>query len=164
MSLTQNITPAKWWDITFNGTLYHLQNKISFDKFRNFNLKQFAGRFNLQQTFRLPNKFTAEVSTFYTSRRLTGANDLAMPITVLDVAIQRRFLKDKASIKLAFNDIFKGSRAVSVQDYPGFYLRNYGYYESRQVRLNFTYKFADNSLKGPRARNSALESESGRIK
>ncbi len=164
LSLSQNISPAKWWDINFNGVLYHLYNKIELDKYRNFNLKQLAARFNLQQTFRLPNKFTAELSAFFTSRRLTGANDISNPISSLDFAIQRKFLKDKAIIRLAFNDIYKGSQPNSIQNYYGFYLRTYGYYESRQVRLNFTYKFADNSLKGPRNRSSALESESGRIK
>jgi hypothetical protein len=51
-----------------------------------------------------------------------------------------------------------------VQSYAGFYMRSYSYYESRQVRLNFTYKFADASVKGPRTRNSALGDENGRIK
>ncbi len=164
VSLTQNFAPTKWWDITFNATLYQLQNKIEFDKYRNFDLKQLAGRFNLQQIYKLPYKFTGEVSAFYNSKRLTGANDITWGTSVLDVAIQRKFFKEKATIKLIFNDIYKGSQANSLQNYFGFYLRSYGYYESRQVRLNLTYKFADNSLKGPRARNSALESESGRIR
>ncbi|MEO6404988.1 MAG: hypothetical protein ABIY51_00670 [Ferruginibacter sp.] len=66
--------------------------------------------------------------------------------------------------KVPTTDIYKGSKNSSVQAYDDFYLRSYGYYEARQVRLNFTYKFADNTLKVPRSRNSALESESGRIK
>ncbi len=47
LSLTQNITVAKWWDITFNGSFYYLHNKIAFDKFRNFDFKQLAGRFTI---------------------------------------------------------------------------------------------------------------------
>ncbi len=164
VSLTQNISPAKWWEVSFNGTLYHLRNKISFDKFRNFDLEQLAARLNLQQTFKLPYKFTGEVSAFFISKRLAAANDVARGMSVVDLGIQRKFLKDRATIRLVFNDIYKGSKASSVQRYNDFYLRSYGYYEARQVRLNITYKFADNNLKVPRSRSSALESESGRIK
>ncbi len=164
LSLTQNISPARWWDVTFNGTLYHLHNKITFDKYRNFDLKQLAGRINVQQTFKMPYKFTGEITTSFNSKRLTGANDITKETSTIDLAIQRKLLKDKGTVRLVFNDIYRGSRANSIQNYSGFYLRSYGYYESRQVRLNFTYKFADNSVKGPRNRNSALESESGRIR
>ena len=164
VSLTQNISPAKWWDVTLNGTLYQLHNKITFDKYRNFDLEQLAGRINLQQTFKLPNKFTAEISASFNSKRLTGANDIARGISTIDLGLQRKFLNDKGTLRLVFNDIYQGSKSNSLQSYSGFYLRSYGYYESRQVRLNFTYKFADNSIKGPRSRNTSLESESGRIK
>jgi hypothetical protein len=164
VSLTQNISPAKWWDITFNGTMYHLQNKVAFDKYRNFNLKQLAGRMNLQQTFKLPYKITGEATMSVNSKRLTGANEISRGVSTVDLGIQRKLLKDKGTIRLVFNDIYKGSQSNSIQSYTGFYLRSYGYYESRQVRLNFTYKFADSSVKGPRNRNSSLESESGRIR
>lgn len=120
LSLTQNINLAKWWDVSFNGTLYQLHNKIALDKYRLLDLKQMAGRFNLQQTFKLPRKFIAELSTFFTSRRLTGAHDISKAISVVDIAVQRKFLKDKATVRLAFNDVYKGSKAVSVQNYYGF--------------------------------------------
>ena len=164
LSLTQNVSPAKWWDISFNGTLYHLHNKIAFDKYRNFDLKQLAARFNVQQTFKLPYQLTGELAAVFTSKRLTGANDITNAVSTVDVGIQRKLLNDKATVRLVFSDIYKGSKTNSAQSYDGFYLSTYGYYETRQVRLNFTYKFADSNVKGPRNRNSALDTESGRIK
>lgn len=164
LSLTQNISPVKWWDITFNGTLYRIRNKISFDQYRDFDLKQVAGRMNLQQTFKLPYQITAEVSGSFTSRRLTGANDISRSVSQVDLGFQKSLFEKKGTLRLVVNDIYQGSRSNSLQSYPGFYLRNYGYYESRQVRLNFTYKFADANVKGPRSRGSALGDENGRIK
>ncbi|MEJ7693652.1 outer membrane beta-barrel family protein, partial [Daejeonella sp.] len=164
LSLTQNVSPAKWWDITFNGTLYQIRNKIAFDQYRDFDLKQAAARMNLQQTFKLPYKFTAEVSGSFTSRRLTGANNISRSVSQVDLGIQKSVFNTKGMLRLVVNDIYQGSRGSSVQSYAGFYMRNYSYYETRQVRLNFTYKFADTSVKGPRARNSALGDENGRIK
>ncbi len=70
----------------------------------------------------------------------------------------------KATLALSITYIKERSKSNSEQSYDGFYLRNYGYYETRMVRLNFTFKFAETGLKGPRSRASALENENGRIK
>lgn len=164
LSLTQMISPVKWWDLTFNGILYQTHNKIAFDQFRNFNLKQVAGRMNLQQTFKLPNKITAEISGSYNSKKLIGANEISRANSQVDVGMQRKFMNNRATVRIVFNDIYKGNRSDSFQNFEDFSLRSYGYYESRQIRLNFTYKFADGSVKGPRTRNSALENENGRIR
>jgi hypothetical protein len=163
-TLTQQLTPAKWWDITLNATLYRLQNKVSLDAYRNFNLTQNAGRVSLQQTFKLPFKFTGEIFNTYNSKRLIGANEVMRPTSTIDLGLQRSFLNKKATMRLVYSDLYKGSKSTSEQDYTGFYLRNYAYYETRQVRLNFSYKFADATVKGPRNRNSALDNENGRIK
>lgn len=164
LSLTQNISPAPWWDITFNGTFYQLRNKISFDQYRNFDLKQAAARMNLQQTFKFPYTITGEISGSFTSRRLTGANNISRSLSQVDLGLQKRILKTKGMLRLVVNDIYRGSGSNSSQRYGSFYLRSYGYYESRQVRLNFSYKFADANVKGQQTRNSALGDENGRIK
>lgn len=164
LSLTQNIAPTAWWDATFNGMVYYIQNDISFDAYRNLNLKQMAGRMSLQQTFKLPFKMKAEIMASYNSKRLSGANSFYKAISQVDLGLQKVFMNDKATIRLAFNDIYKGNQNKSTESFPGFYATNYGYFESRQVRLNFTYRFSNGTLKGPRVRNSALDNESGRIK
>ncbi|MEN0095039.1 MAG: TonB-dependent receptor [Pedobacter sp.] len=164
LTLTQLATLAKWWSLTFNGVCYHLGNEVSFEQYQNFNLKQTAARLNLQQTFKLPFKFTGEIFNTYNSKRLSGANEIIRSSTQLDLGLQRNLLAGRASFRLIWADIYKGNKFNSMQQLPGLYLQSYGYYESRQVRLSFTYKFADASVKGPRNRNSALENENGRIK
>ncbi len=164
LSLTQNMAVNKWWNLNFNGTLYQVHNIVAFDEFRNFNLKQTAVRMSLQHTFKLPSKFTAELSGSYNSKRLIGANEIARGNSQVNIALQRKFMNDRATVRLVVNDIYKGNQWNSVQSYEGFYLKNYGYYESRQVRLNFSYKFADSSVKDPRNRNSSLENENNRAR
>ncbi|RYG21065.1 MAG: TonB-dependent receptor [Chitinophagaceae bacterium] len=164
LTLTQLVSPTSWWEMTFNGTLYQIKNKIAFDQRRNLNLKQGAGRVSLQQRFKLPYKINAEVVSALNSKRLLGANEVMKPTSQVDLAFQRNFMNTKASLRLVFSDIYKGSKANSTLNFDGFYLLNYSYYETRQIKLNFTYKFAESAAKGPRARNSALENENGRIK
>jgi hypothetical protein len=164
LTLTQNLTLKKWWELSFNATLYRLHNKVTFDALRQLNLTQAAARLNVQQRFKLPYSIAAELSAYYNSKRLIGANEMLRATSQVDIAFQKPFWKNKATVRLAFNDIYKGTRTRSSQSFDGFYLSSYGYYESRQVRLNFTYKFADKNAKNPRNRNSALENENSRIR
>jgi hypothetical protein len=164
LTLTQNITINKWWEASGNATVFRLHNNVAFDKFRQLNLTQTAARLNVQQRFKLPGSVAAELSGYYNSKRLIGANEIVKATSQVDIAFQKPFWKNKATLRLAFNDIYKGTRSRSSQRFDGFYLSSYGYYETRQVRLNFTYKFADKNAKNPRNRNSALENENSRIR
>lgn len=163
LSLTQNFAPKPWWDLTFNGLFYYIQNDVSFDQYRNLNLQQAAGRVSLIQSFKLPYKMKAELAAVYNSRRLSGANTLSRAISQVDIAFQKTMLQDKATVRFAINDIYKGNQSKYTQNFPGFVSNSYGYYESRQVRLSFSYRFSSGTAKAQRARKSALESESGRI-
>jgi len=164
LSLTQVIGMTKWWDATFNGLLYYIQNGIAFDQYRNLNLKQLAYRMSLQQSFKLPFELTGEVISTFNSRRLTGANNFTLATSQVDLGLQRLLLNKKGTLRLAVNDIYNGNQSRYTQNFPGYTSTNYGYYESRQVRLNFTYRFTGGSVKAPRNRASALDAEGGRIK
>lgn len=164
LTFTQMFKPFTWWDMTFNGTLFGLHNDIDFGENRKLNLKQMAGRASLQQVFKLPYQMTAEVIGFYNSKRLNGANKFSNATSQIDIGLQRSFMNNKASLRLIFSDIYKGSKSVSEQNVDGLYMRNFGYFETRQVKLNFSYRFNSGNAKGPRNRSSALENENGRIK
>lgn len=164
LTLTQMINPKPWWNMTFNGTLFHLYNDIDFGSNRKLDLKQTAGRANLQQIFKFTKDFTGEVVATYNSKRLVGANQVIRPTSQVDVGLQRNFMNKNATLRLVVSDIYKGSKANSRQQVAGLSIRNYSYYETRQVKLNFSYRFASGNSKGPRNRTSALENENGRIK
>ena len=163
LALTQNFSPKSWWELSFNGLLYYIQNDVSFDEYRNLNLQQFAGRFSLLQSFRLPCKMKGEITASYNSKRLSGANTFSRAISQVDIGLQKALLGDKASLRIAISDIYKGNQSRSNQSFPGFQSSNYGYFESRQVRLSFNYKFSKGQSSSQATRKSALDSESGRI-
>ncbi len=164
LTLTQTLQPYKWWNITFNGTLFGLHNDIDFGGGRKLNLKQLAGRLNLQQSFKLPYQLMGEIMGVYNSKKLAGANQFSNATSQIDLGLQRNFMDNKATLRLIFTDIYKGTKASSIQQVQGLYIRNYSYFETRQVKLNFSYRFSSGSSKGPRTRSSALENEQGRIK
>ncbi|HEX2628429.1 MAG TPA: outer membrane beta-barrel family protein, partial [Chitinophagaceae bacterium] len=162
-TLTQNIKIRKWWEATLNASVLRMYNDIAYTKNVNFTLTQWSGRGNLVQRFKINNTLGAEVTAIYNSRRLSAANEVLRATSQVDIALQKTF-GTRAIVRLAFNDIYKGTRSRSMQDMDQFYIRNYGYYESRQVRLNFTWKIIDKNSKAPRVRSSALEAENGRVR
>lgn len=164
LTLTQSLKPSDWWDITFNGTLFRLNNNVDFGNGRKLNLKQLAARLSLQQTFQLPKGFVGEVMGFYNSKRLVGANQFFEPNSQIDLGLQRSFWQKNGILRLVYSDILKGSQGNSFQRVGNFTIRNYSYFETRQLKLSFSYKFSNGNSKGPRTRTSALENESGRIK
>ncbi|WP_231425313.1 MULTISPECIES: outer membrane beta-barrel family protein [Pedobacter] len=164
LTLTQSLKPANWWDITFNGTFFRLYNNIDFGNGRTLDLKQTAARLSLQQTFQLPKGFIGEVMGFYNSKRLVGANQFFKPNSQIDLGLQRAFWQKNGTLRIVYSDIFKGSKGNSFQSVGNFTIRNYSYFETRQLKLSFSYKFSTGNSKGPRTRTSALENESGRIK
>lgn len=164
LTLTQTLAPAKWWNVIFNGTLFALHNDIDFGGGRKLDLKQLAGRMNLQKTFKLPYGFNGELVGIYNSRKLAGANQFLRATGQIDLGLQRNLMNNKATLRLIFADIYKGTKAFSTQSVDDLYIRNYSYFETRQVRINFSYRFSSGNSKGPRTRSSALENEQGRIK
>ena len=164
LTLTQTQNPFSWWNITFNGTLFHLNNDIDFGSGRLLDLKQTAARLNLQQNFKMPYQLNGEIAAVFNSKRLFGANQVMNANSQIDLALQRNFMKQRATLRLIFSDIYRGSKASSVQQVAGLYIKNYSYFEARQIKLNFSYRFNAGNSKGPRARTSALEAEIDRIK
>jgi hypothetical protein len=162
-TLSQNMELYKWWNITFNASILRLHNDVAYSKAVNYELTQWAGRGNLVQRFKINPTLSAEVTAIYNSSRLSAANEIVRATSQVDIALQKTF-GTHATIRLAVNDIYKGTRFRSRQDMDQFYIRSYGYYEARQVRLNFTWKLIDKNSKAPRVRSSALEAENGRVR
>jgi hypothetical protein len=164
LSLSQTLKPYTWWDINFNGTLFRLDNDIDFGKGRVYQPKQTAVRFGLQQNFKLPYSLNGEISGVFNSKRLVGANQFLGSTSQVDLGLQRNLLGQRATLRLIFSDIYKGTKGNSIQSIDGLYIRNYSYFEARQIKINFSYRFGSGNSKNPANRSSALENENGRIK
>ena len=63
------------------------------------------------------------------------------PTGSVDVALSRKFLGDRLEASLGVSDLFWTSNWDSTSRYEGFYLYNWGKWESRQGKFNLTYRF-----------------------
>ncbi|RZK55574.1 MAG: hypothetical protein EOO91_13815, partial [Pedobacter sp.] len=162
----------------------YLLDELSFWAGNPFLKPQLSHRLNLQYAFKsatiiglnysYTNDFKANITDttdvdkiVMIPRNVGTQQNIALSLTQIsqvDLGLQRNLFNNKAIIRLVCTDIYKGSKASSSLNFDGLQLRNYSYYETRQLKLNFTYKITNSKLGAPRTRNSALESENGRIK
>lgn len=163
LTVIQQVSILKGWDLSLTATGYHLRNKVSFGQYRDFNLSRFAGSLNAQQTFQLPLALKAELSAIYQTKRLGGSNETMKNSSQIDVGFQRNFFSNKASLRLALTDIFLGNNWDSKSRMNGLYLDSYGHAESRQVKLNFSVNLGRSGIKGPSQRDSGLKNETQRL-
>jgi outer membrane receptor protein involved in Fe transport len=80
------------------------------------------------------------------------------PQYVLDAAIRKDFLKNKASLTFSVNDVFNSHRFGTIYDTETFYQDSYRRRNVRGFRLSFSYRFGDSNFKLLRRER---ESESG---
>ncbi|MCE7060047.1 TonB-dependent receptor [Dyadobacter sp. CY343] len=160
VSITTPIT--KWWEIYFNVSGYHNIWKAALDNGLIINNNTTAVNFNGQNTFKLKNNWTLELSGWYNSpyRRI----DYNWAMGMLDAGVQKKFWKDNATAKLSFSDVLGTSRGGYTSNYAGIETRLRFRFEGRMAKLNFNYRFGSKEIKAARSRRSGSEDELNRIK
>lgn len=126
------------------------------------NLDVFSYQLYVQNTFKLDNKWTAELSGLYLSPFIWQGVFKGKAMSFVDLGLQRSVLKGKGTVKASVSDIFNTMRFRGTSDYAGTYTKVDARWESRQFKLNFTYRFGSAQVKAARQRKTAAEDETNR--
>jgi hypothetical protein len=81
----------------------------------------------------------------------------------VDLGLQKNLFHEKATLRLAASDILRTNKVVSNTQLNNLLLHTTYLGETRQIRLNFTYRFGNSSIKSKESRQSGLENESQRL-
>jgi len=112
--------------------------------------------------FRIPKVFNLELTFQYVSGGAEGYFSFR-PFYELGASIERKFLDDKLSVRLSFEDITYAYRESGYSLVNAFNIEYNNLYESRYVRLALHYNFG--KLKAPNVRDRSVNrSEMSRIK
>lgn len=166
---------TKWW---FSNTYFNLYNNhyvgdipkttiaadgSSTTVFEPFNARATSYTANMTHQFTLPRKYSVELSGWYLSPFIEG--QLAgNPMGAISFGIQKKMMNDKASVKLNINDIFWTQRFNGAFLFNDIDVQLRNKWESRVVRINFSYRFGNSKIAGARQRNTGLEDEKNRVK
>ncbi|WGD34992.1 TonB-dependent receptor [Olleya sp. YS] len=150
-----------WWSIYFSvnafKSIYEATNPDFISTEQN-TLSLYA-----QNTFTLPKGFKAEVSGWYSSPSVWGGTYQTKSLGSLNLAIQKKFIDNKLTARLAFNDVLFTSPWRGDTQFGDLVILGNGGGDSRQIRFNLSYNFGRDDVKKARKRNTGLEDEKNRI-
>jgi iron complex outermembrane recepter protein len=155
LSVGTQLQPARWWSLSAQAVLNHriMEGFIG----RQFNEAFTQYNFNLNNQFRLPKGWGAELTGFYTSRGRNDIQEIVDPAGQLSVGVSKNVLRNKGTLRLAVRDIFytqwmKGFTYFQ-QATEWFKLTR----DTRVVTLSFTYRFGTSFKSNKRTAGAAKE-------
>ena len=152
---------AKWWEVYASLNLGSSTYEGSNEKFNPIE----RATFNMyaQNTFSLPYGLKLEVSGWFNSPSVWGGTYLTESMGSLNMAVQKKFMDDKLSLRVSVNDIFFTSYWRANMQYGDLRINGSGGRESRQVRINLSYTFGNGEVKRARKRKTGIEEEGSRV-
>lgn len=161
LNLSLPFQPTDWWEIQNNltGNLQMISTVLG-DSL--YNRSQNAYRLNTTNTFKLPGKFTIEVSAFYMSPIINGYYNW-LGRGFVNFGIQKE-IGNNATLRFACNDIFETSQWRWKSDNNGT-LNFYGNirFDKRIFTLTYSQKFGRKNIKGLRKRSNGAEEQLQRV-
>ena len=153
----------KWYSVFANFNGYYSHFKANFGTGRTIDLDVYAFNIYMQHSAKLGKGWTAELSGWYNSPSIWQGTFKSKEMWSMDGGIQKQLWKGKANAKVSVSDIFFTQKWRGVSNFAGQYLVASGNFESRQFKVNFTYRFGNTQVKAARNRKSGLDDESKRV-
>jgi len=153
----------KWYSVFGNLNAYYSKYNANFGEGRTIDLDVFAFTFYAQNTFRFGKGWTGELSGWYSSPSIWQGTFKTKQMWSVDGGVQKTVLNGKGNIKASVSDIFNTLHWTSTSDFAGQHITARGNFESRQLKLNFTYRFGNNQVKTSRQRKSGADDENQRV-
>lgn len=161
LTVSYPFTVAKWWTVYSTLTAYRIHNEADIDG-KIIDLNANALNFYGQNTFLLPKGFKGELSGWYNAPTLWG-NWVTNSQYDVSIGISKSFWGDNATFKMTISDLFYTNAWGGESRFGNLYMRGGGNWESRQIRMNFTYLFGNKQVKAARNRKTGMEEEQNRI-
>lgn len=163
MNVSYPFSPVKWWSVYSNLTVFHSRNEADFGEGKEIDMSQSSFNFYQQQNFQVAKGFSIQLSGFYNSPAIWGANYRNREMWGIDGGIQKSLFKGKANLRVSVSDIFHTMQWGGTQEFGDLFMRAGGRWESRQLKINLTYNFGNQKVKAERKRSSGLEDERSRV-
>jgi hypothetical protein len=121
-----------------------------------------AGYLSSNHTLTLPHGFKAEASAMYMSPMTFGGLAFNARFNA-GLGVSKSLLKDAATLTLNVTDVFNTQQNGYTVLGNGINSINLDKIETRFVKLNFSYKFGNQRVKGSQRRSSGIEAEKSRM-
>ena len=153
----------KWYSVYSNVNTYYSHYKADFGTGRKVDLDVFSVNLYQQHTFTFKKGWTGQLSGFYNSPSIWQGTFKSRRIWSLDAGVLKTVLKGQGTLKASVSDVFRTLKFTGESNFANQYLRVMGGSDSRQFKLNFTYRFGSNQVKAARQRKTGLDEENNRV-
>jgi iron complex outermembrane recepter protein len=131
---------------------------------RKVNVDVFSYNVYMQHSLKFGKKkqWTGEVSGFYTAPSIWQGTFKSKALWSIDGGLQKTIFKGKGNIKASVSDIFKTLKWKGTSNFADQITIASGYWESRQFKINMTWRFGSSTVKAARNRKISSEDENKR--
>ena len=164
LSFSAPIQITKWWNSYLNITGSHTSNTADYGDGKIVDLSALSFNAYAQQTFTLPMDMKLEVSGWYAAPGIWGGTFQTTGMGNVDIGVQKKILDGRGNLKVSVSDIFLTNRWSAISQFGALYMEAGGSWDSRRLKVNFSYRFGNDEVKASRRRNTGLEDEKNRIK
>ncbi|MEL7159534.1 MAG: outer membrane beta-barrel family protein [Bacteroidota bacterium] len=162
LSLSVPVTILPGWTTTTNLNAYHLRNASLLGGLDALDLRATGYSFNHQSTVELPHRLRLEVSGNYNGPGIRGGDIFRGRANWgLDVGLQRKFLADQLTVRLAVSDLFRQRGWAGWTEFNGLISEIDSQWDSRRLSVNLNYTFGNDKVKS-RNRRAGTATEAGR--
>lgn len=162
MTVSYPFSITKWWSVYATVTGFRLHNEANIEG-DIIDLTTVAMTSYAQNTFKLPKGFQMELSGWYNSSAIWGGNWRTDAQWDLSAGVSKQLFKKKGNLKVSVSDIFLTNPWGGRSNFGTLEITGNGRWESRQVRINFSYTFGNSQVKAARRRQTGMEEESKRV-
>jgi iron complex outermembrane receptor protein len=153
----------KWYSAFVNVNTFFAHYKASFGGgARDINLDVATLSLYMQNSAKLGKGWVAELSGFYNSPSVWQGTFKTKSLWSVDGGFSKPILNNKGNFKVSVSDMFRSLKWRGNINFAGQSTTASGYGESRQFKVNFTYRFGSSQVKAARNRKNAAEEESKR--
>ncbi len=148
-------------NISSNYSKYH----ADFGTGRKVNLDAFGFNFFAQNSlkFTKTKTWTAELSGFYNAPTIYQGSFKGKSLYSVDAGLQKQLMKGKLTVKGSVSDVLHTLKFRATSDFAGQLTRFSSRWESRQFKLNMSFRFGNNAVKAARQRSTGAEDETKRV-
>lgn len=153
----------KWYTAFANLNAYYSHYVADFGPGRTIDLDAFVYNIYAQNSFNFGKGWKGEISGWYVSPSIWQGFSKSSKMWSMDAGLQKVILKGSGNVKVAVSDIFQSMRWKGVSNFAGQHSVATGGWESRLLKLNFTWRFGNSQMKEARQRNTGAEDENKRV-
>ncbi|MBS1512078.1 MAG: TonB-dependent receptor [Bacteroidetes bacterium] len=135
-----NVAPAHWWSFTFQALFNHKELR-GFNGIVDFYSDINQLNLNMNNQFSFAQKYTGEISGFYTTKARNDLQEKLYPTGQLSLGVSRPVLKKKGTLRMSVRDIFFTNAMEGLTQFTSATEYFILHRDTRVVAVSFTYRF-----------------------